>query len=218
MATGRLLAKPGVLKDICDATGTLTSPRGFGPSINHHATRFSDAVSIYTGGSFSCLCRHRRRLRTKNVVWGSFVLSSEVTTEQHLPGCPATQVMIGTDGSQKVGVTYTGLRRLLKSAVQLSFEMSWGAGAWSLSPSFTYYPSVDSRTEPAFRILSMLWDMWLPLGLARNAAWEKVTISATSAISRLFRANKTSPWAVDENNQSLVHHLVVYVSPDRSPS
>lgn len=218
MATGRLLAKPGVLKDICDATGTLTSPHRVRPSINHHATRFSDAVSTYTGGSLSCLCRYRRRVRTKNVVWGSLVLSSEAATEQHLPKCPAAQVTISTDGSQKVGVTYTGLRRLLNAAVQLSFEMSWGAGAWSLSPGFTYYPSVDSRTAPAFRILSMLSDMWAPLGWKRNAAWAKVTISAMSAILRLFRANKMSPRAVDENNQSLVHHLIEYVSPDRSLS
>jgi hypothetical protein len=39
-----------------------------------------------------------------------------------------------------------------------------------------------------------------------------------SAISRLFRANKASPRAVDENNQSLIHHLVQDVSPDPSPS
>ncbi|KAH6641013.1 hypothetical protein F5144DRAFT_562295 [Chaetomium tenue] len=208
MATGRLLAKPGVLKDISDAAATLMKPSGIGTTMNHHhATRFSNAVSTYTGGSLSCLCRHRRRVRTKTAVWGSLVLSSEAATEQHLPGCPATQVVIGTDRSHKVGLAYTGLRNILNSAIQLSFQISWGAGAWSLSPNFTYYPSVDAETAPVFRILFLLYNS-RSSGSLRELAWEQLTVSAVSVILKMFRAHKASPRAVDAKNRSLVYHLV----------
>ncbi|KAK3297421.1 uncharacterized protein B0H64DRAFT_392114 [Chaetomium fimeti] len=221
VATGRLLAKPRVLKDICDAAGAQTSPTSGGmvQAIDHRATHSGDAISTYyTGGSLSCLCRHRRRVRTQNVVLGSLMFSSEAATEQHLPGCPAARVLIGTDRSQKVGVTYTGLRRLLNSAVQLSFEMTWGAGAWSLSPSFTYYPSVDAETAPAFKVLRLLSVSRVNSGLHDSALWEELAVSAVSVMLRLFRANKASPRAVDADNRSLVCHLAdcMTMASDRS--
>jgi hypothetical protein len=225
VATGRLLAKPAVLRDICDATGarawsTSTSSTGL-PAMNHGATpaRFSsDPVSTYIGGSLSCWCRHRRRLRIKTVTRGSLTLSWQTATEQHLPECPATRLMIGTDRSQKVALTYTGLRHLLNSAVQLSFAMSWGAGAWSLSPGFTYYPSVDSETAPAFRILTLVTEARFGGALRNVGLWEELSHSAVSAILGLFRAKKASARAVDADNRSLVHHLAGCVSLDLSPT
>jgi hypothetical protein len=219
VATGRLLAKPAVLRDICDATGvqawsTSTSSTG-APAMNHGATpaRFSnDPVSTYTGGSLACWCRHRRRLQVKTVTRGSLVVSFQTATEQHLPGCPAARLMLGTDRSQKVVLTYTGLRHLLNSAIQLSFSMSWGAGAWSLSPSFTYYPNVDSKTAPAFRILTLVAKARLGGALHNVGLWEELSQSAVSAILGLFRAKKASARAVDANNRSLVYHLAGCVS------
>ncbi|RYP45967.1 hypothetical protein DL768_007749 [Monosporascus sp. mg162] len=104
VVTGRLLGKPGLLRDICDATGARARPRSSGtrPAMNHGATQIGNAVSTYTGGSFSCLCRHRRRLQRKNVVWGSLTLSLETATEQHLPECPATQIAISSSRDERL--------------------------------------------------------------------------------------------------------------------
>ncbi|KAH7141998.1 hypothetical protein EDB81DRAFT_899466 [Dactylonectria macrodidyma] len=215
VAAGRLLGKPGVLRDICDAAEAQARPRSNEKflTIDHGTTQFGNNVWTYTGGSFSCICHHRRRVQRKNVVWGSLALSFNAATEQHLPECPANQVMVGTDRSQKFTFTYTGLRHMLNSAIQLSFAMQWGAGAWSLSPNFTYYPTVDSGTAPAFRILSLLKRSRCYDRLSYALWWEKLIPLAVSAILRLFRAQKASPRAVDANNRSLVNHLARCAKP-----
>lgn len=214
--TSRLLAKPGFLRDVCDASDMVPRPRsrGMDVAVDRTATNpVGNTVSTYTGGRFSCLCRHRRRLRTTNATWGPLILSFDLATEEHLPKCPATRMMIGTERSKKVSFTYTGLRRLLKLAVQISFTMSWGAGgAGSLSPNFTYYPSVDSETAPAFRILTLLTEFLFAYGLCDVAIQGELVSSAVSAIIRLFQVKKASPRAVDAYNRSLVYYLAEYVS------
>lgn len=203
------------MRDVCDAAEAQGRPRSSDtlPATRRGAAQSSNDVSTYTGGRFSCLCRHRRRFRRRIVVRGSLTLSFETTNEQHLPGCPATQVIAATDRSQKFSLTYTGLRHALNAAIQLSFAMPWGAGAWSLTPNFTYYPTVDSEIAPAFRILSLL-----EMSQIYFNSWEELVPLAESAILRLFRAKKASPRAVDGNNRSLVWYLARCVSVDRLPA
>lgn len=206
MITGRLLGKPGALKDICDAVKVRERPASSGitPAVNQH---FDNTLSRNVGGSFSCMCRRLRHLQRKTIVRDSLVLSSEMATERHLPGCPAKQKITGTDQSQSFSLTYTGLQRLLNLAVQLSFKVTLGAGGGSLSPRFAYFPTVDSRTAPAWRMLNLLVQSWLTGHL-----WEKLASSVVSSIVKLFRANKASPRAVDAKNRSLVYQLAACVS------
>ena len=171
--------------------------------MNRDATNFGNTVSTYIERRSLCLCRPRQRLQRKNLVWGSLAISLETAVEQHLPGCPASQIIISTDRSHKICLTYVGLRRLLNSAVQLSFAISSGAGGWSLSPNFTYFPIVNSETAPAFRILSLLFHS--------GCSGELIPL-AVSAVLKLFRAKKASPRAVDADNRSLVYHLTRCVS------
>ncbi|OIW33499.1 hypothetical protein CONLIGDRAFT_180622 [Coniochaeta ligniaria NRRL 30616] len=192
VATGRILGKPAVLRDICDAAGASDVSRG--------AAEIGSAISTYTKGKFPCSCRHRRQFKRRRVFWGPLSLSHEMATEQHLAGCPAAQVLINTDRSQTIALTYTGLRRLLDSAVQISFAMRQGAGGWSLSPNITYYPTVDYFTAPAFRMLNLL--TYSPV-----ECWEELVPLVVSAIIRLFQAGKANPRAVDADNRSLVYHL-----------
>ena len=224
MVAGRLLRKPGFLQDMCDATGARAWPMSNGTlsAMHHGETQVSSAVSTYTGGRFSCLCRHRRHLQRKNAVWGSLSLSLETAIEQHLPWCPATQIISDTDRSRKISLTYDGLGCLLNLAIQLSFMFRSGAGGWSLGSNFTYYPIVDSESAPAFRILFLLIrsqcylnDGFSNDGLLDGVIWqEKLIPSVVSAILRLFRAKKASPRAVDANNRSLVYHVAECVSPN----
>ncbi|SPJ91981.1 uncharacterized protein FTOL_13635 [Fusarium torulosum] len=226
MVTRRLLSKPGFLQEMCDAAGAQAGhrPNGTPPVMHHGTSQLSRTVSMYTGGRFSCLCRRSQQLQRKNAVWGSFSLSRETTTEQHLPGCPATQIIPVTDRRQKVSLTYVGLQYLLNSAIQLSFMVRSGAGGWSFGSTFTYYPLVDSESAPAFRMLFLLIrsrcylnDGFTNDGLLGDVAWqEKLIPSVVSAVLRLFRANKASPRAVDANNRSLVYNVAecVYLTND----
>jgi hypothetical protein len=177
------------------------------------ATEIGTTVSRYTAGRFSCLCRHPRRLNRRNIVWGSLGLSLETATEEHLPNCRAAQILTSRNRSQRIALTFTALRGLLNSAVQLSFAMRQGAGGWSFSPTFTYYPTVDSKTAPAFRILSLLQDS-LCLYLDRVSWRETLVPSAVCAILRLFQAREATPRAVDADNRSLVHYVTESVCPN----
>ncbi|KAH6894747.1 hypothetical protein B0T10DRAFT_536780 [Thelonectria olida] len=148
-------------------------------AIDHGTEKFDDNVSTYIGRSSSCCCRYPRGLQRKNVIWGSLPFSFDTATEQHLPGCPAAE---------------------------LSFTMLWGAGGSSLSPNFTYYPTVDSETAPTFRILSLL-ERFRFGGLGYVLWRENLIPAAVYAILTLFRAQKASPRAVEADNRSLVNHL-----------
>jgi hypothetical protein len=216
VTVGRLLAKPGLLRDTCDAVGIQGAPASNRMllGMNHGAAHSGNTISSYMGRSFLCLCRHRRRLQRKNFVWGDFGISVETETEKHLPPCPRAENMAGGDQSRRIGLTYTGLRRLLNSAVQLSFAMTSGAGSWSISPTFAYYPTVDSNTDPAFRILSLLTPFYITCH-GEVAVEEEFCQMVVSAIIKLLQTKKASPRAVDACNRSLVHYLVKSVSPAR---
>jgi hypothetical protein len=124
-----------------------------------------------------------------------------------------------TNRARKIRVTYTGPKRLLNAAVQVSFAMRPGAGGWSISPGFTYYPTVDASTAPAFRMVRILlratYHLNSDAGRDRQALhdWQKLVALVSTRITRLFQTGKASPLAVDFQNQSLTHHLAEVVSP-----
>ncbi|KAH6838338.1 hypothetical protein B0I37DRAFT_316861 [Chaetomium sp. MPI-CAGE-AT-0009] len=220
--TRRLLAKPGACREICDAASAADAAYGAGlrtrfaptapaPIRNGEACHSSGLSSIM--GSLTCSCSTRRLRQRRDRPWGYLTFSFERATEQHLPGCPVAQIK-GANQMQKLGVRYTGLRRLLKSAVQISFAMQSGAGGWSISPSVTYYPTVDARSAPAFRMIDVLDKAGRQSGQFLHAQqWGKLTSLTLAKILILFKTGKASPLAVDCRNWSLPHHLASLVSP-----
>jgi hypothetical protein len=181
-----------------------SASNGITPAVNQH---FGNTLPKKVGGGFSCMCHSLRRLQRKTIVHGSLVLSSETATERHLPGCPAKQNIAETGQNRRFSLTYTGLQRLLNLAVQLSFTVTSGAGVGSLSPRFTYFPTVDSKTAPAWRMLNLLVDSGL-----QGQLWDKLASSVVCSIIKLFRTKKASPRAVDAGNRSLVFQLAKCVS------
>ncbi|CVK85069.1 uncharacterized protein FMAN_01987 [Fusarium mangiferae] len=220
LVTGRLLGKPAVLREMCDAVVTQEQhrPKRKPPVPHETAARVSTGMSSYSGGRFSCLCRHRRHVKRWNAALGSFALSHETTTELHLPGCPVTRDILDPDQTQKLAFTYTGLRRLLNSAVQFSLTIRSGAGGSSLGPNFTYYPIVDSNHAPAFKMLNLLvksfqHNKYLTVnGFSEiPALWEKLVPSVVSAVLSLLQAKKASPRAVNGGNESLVYSVALCI-------
>ncbi|KAF5616056.1 ankyrin repeat-containing protein [Fusarium sp. NRRL 25303] len=220
LVTGRLLGKPAVLREMCDAVVTQEKRRPKRkPSVPHEtAARVSTGVSRYTGGRYSCLCRHRRHVKRWNAALGSFALSHETTTERHLPGCPVTRDILEPDRTQKLALTYAGLRRLLNSAIQFSLTIRSGAGGSSFGPNFTYYPIVDSNRTPAFKMLEILGscfeynNMLTTHGYSEiPALWEKLVPSVVSAVLSLLQAKKASPRAVNDCNESLVYSVALCI-------
>jgi hypothetical protein len=215
VATGRFLAKPSALREICDVSGAVSSLERNG----HDRDQFWNLVSSLAGRAVVCRCRPRRHIRRNNFTWSSLVFSVETAVPEHLSGCPLGQAA-GVNRSQKISLRYTGLRRILNSAVQLSFGMTRGAGGWSISPSFTYYPTVDAKTAPAFRILTLLKNAHAMRLVSYEdpdprtpARLEELVALALVKLVTLFQTSKASPLAVDSENQSLVHYAAEMVSP-----
>ncbi|CAH0017327.1 unnamed protein product [Clonostachys rhizophaga] len=216
MITSRLLSKPAVLRDMCDASGAREFYKSNqSPSIMNHGSAQTSMVSRYPGGRFSCVCHHLQHLQRNDSVWGAINVSIETITEKHLPGCPAGRMILDTNQSRKISFTYTGLRNLLNSAVQLSFMMPSGAGGWSLSSNIAVYPIVDSRTAPVFKLLTMVETAQRHM-TDETKLTETLYPSVVSSILRLFQAQKASPRAVDDENRSLVHYLIKCPLPSQA--
>ena len=162
------------------------------------------ALFRLTSKNLVCRCPSRRLLRRNDRTWGVLSISVETTADQHVPGCPIAGIA-ATNQTRKLGVRYTGLRRLLNAAVQISFAMQSGAGGWSISPTFTYYPTVDAGSAPAFRMIHVLRGFSAHPG-CRGRRGEFMGVVLAKMLG-LFQAGKASPLAVDSMNQSLLHHF-----------
>ncbi|KAF5254430.1 hypothetical protein FANTH_688 [Fusarium anthophilum] len=197
MLTGRLLGKPAVLQEMCDAVGTgaRNKPNRNLSATPENTTEIRRAVTRYSGGRFSCICHRRRHFQRKNAAWGPLRFSHETKIERHTPGCPATEAITEIDRSSKFALTYVGLRSLLNSAIQLSFSVRSGAGGWSFGPNFTYYPMVDSRSAPAFRMLTLLdrSHFYLTLGLHEVARIIKCYYGQVDLLQSRAEYQQSSP-------------------------
>ncbi|KAI1353960.1 hypothetical protein F5Y01DRAFT_312221 [Xylaria sp. FL0043] len=155
----------------------------------------------------ACSCPIFRKTSYQRSSWGSFTFSSGTsTTRKHLPDCPLSQIDGGTQAT-KFAVEFTGLRKLFQTAFVLSFFNTHGAGGRSLTPNFTYYPTVDERTAPAFRILR------LPLLVIHHDPEDKVAKAMTlrcclNSIFTLYSRKKASPQDIDSTGQSIMHLAV----------
>ncbi|KAJ0114451.1 hypothetical protein J7T55_010841 [Diaporthe amygdali] len=134
--------------------------------------------------------------------------SNTISNDTTLPG-PVSQSITPPGGK----TDHLELFQPLHSSC-LSFSTSFGAGGFSLSPKFTYYPSVDSSTAPVFRIFNMLH--WFLNLFPWNADGATETWTATflefvdlciADIILLYRDGKAAPKAIDDRGRSVMHHL-----------
>jgi hypothetical protein len=196
-------------------TDTAAPPGDLAATTALCGDKFQSLMSSLVGGVRACVCRRSRILRRRNFSMGPVGFSLEIAAHEHLPECPISQI-VGPDQTRTVGLKYTGFRRLLGSAVELSFAMKSGAGGWAISPNLTYYPTVAQCTAPAFQTVMLLHSY---LGFIRAAHkrpsipdWEKLVALACGKILRRFQSGQASPLAVNDANQSLGHVVARCVS------
>lgn len=179
----RLVAKPAVLRDVCDVL----------PS------RYAMLSSLRN--SSPCICAHRKQIRRKYFTLGSLYLYSELATKGHLPHCPMSR-KVSPEQRWQYGFRYTGLTRLIRAAIGISFDMSSGAGGGSIAPQFYYYPTVDEKKDNAFRILDLISHIRYDWSSETKVVLHQ---KAMGQIIRLFADGKASPLSVNYNNASLIH-------------
>ncbi|KAK1500435.1 hypothetical protein CABS01_10159 [Colletotrichum abscissum] len=108
----------------------------------------------------------------------------------------------------KASLKYTGVSRLLKSVIEISFALTWGAGGGSISPGFTYYPTADVNSDPAFRLISLMRRSY-PVRDVRNG--ERFIIACLRKLAKLLEERRTYPTVVDGRNRTLMHHAAASV-------
>ncbi|KAK5635648.1 hypothetical protein RRF57_011360 [Xylaria bambusicola] len=154
----------------------------------------------------ACLCRPSRRVAHHRRSWGHLSLMHQVScTRRHVPGCPLSQIDNETQAS-KFTIEYFGLRKLFQTAFALSLLSIRGAGGRSISPGFTYYPTVDRFTAPAFRVISIAKQFMMDRKHGNETAIRTVQC-CYDAIFELYRRKKASPKDITSDGASLMHGM-----------
>ena len=91
---------------------------------------------------------------------------------------------------------------MLNSVLDLTFAWTSGAGGFSISPNFTYYPTVDTKSDPAFRIVELIDNCFF---LCKAGNKEAFMAACLTRLARLFNEKKANPVAVGDRNETLMH-------------
>lgn len=193
---GRLVSKPGQLREVCDimeATPSFTTFR--------HSSRRS-RIDL---ARRKCVCRKRVIRSRQPLLWGPWQALVDTTTmHSHLPDCIYYSQSAAV-ASKRWAVRFTGLQRFINRAIEVSFSYSFGAGGCSLSPTFNYYPTVDRRRDPAFRIMALF--SWACMHCKNHEGFEDFLEQCLDKMALLYRHEKASPKAVDVYGRGVLHYF-----------
>lgn len=158
----RAAGKPAALKELCDIirvpkesnthafpldqTTLRSQSMAVAPLQNPRSTPATDSV---------CICHRPHRLMAKmGIELGHIYLSSDWETQGHWPSCPFSKAE--RKSRRALSLKYNGLARMLNWVINVSFAWTSGAGGFSISPNFTYHPTVDIDSAAAFRIIGLI--------------------------------------------------------------
>lgn len=196
-----MVSKPSLLRDAHGIVGSdcgesqptppgLQERHQYGPWMDWHRNREKQ-----------CGCWLRRKVTQSKFCVLSISLPHETIVEmQHTPDCPSARIA-RVEIQRKISILYTGLRRILSTAVSASFHLSYGAGGYSISPTFRYFAMVDPEKSPAFRLATVLiCYLWL---LENVGTQEEIANHFYSNLRRIYDAGYASPTDVDEDGNTL---------------
>lgn len=155
-----------------------------------------------------CLCPRRAFSQRRQINLGDISMATEVTTyHKHLPECRLAR-HAPVSKSQSVQLSYNGLRKLLSTAIDLSFSLRTGAGGFSLSPTITLRPVVDRKTSPSFRAMALLDKCYKSSNRFEKSGdlRGQFTELVVQRTLRLYGSRKSSPRDTDITGKSILHH------------
>ncbi|KAK8063198.1 hypothetical protein PG996_007850 [Apiospora saccharicola] len=153
----RLMSAPSTLREVVDVTETLPSAAQNQAAPQTSSFGVTNHRGQLPGITGKCNCRLPRKSRQrKQRKWGPLLAFDEIEIiELHRPDCELSPFATKSH-NRKLGLSYIGLRAVASWAISYTFSASLGAGGHSISPHFTYYPTVNKRTSPAFRTIRLL--------------------------------------------------------------
>lgn len=213
----RLADKPALLNEAGNAMRTFERPGDqlieldFPTKPLQNSTQISASVTkshVQTILGRICICPRQRSVRErKGIQLGGSSFFGHWETETHWDACPLSRA-----SSKKrrvvMGFNYTGLAQILNTAINMSFALTYGAGGFSISPSFACNPTVDDKLDPAFRIVDLIGEGFYHL----SNGPENLMLACMKRLIRLFDEGKVCPTAVNEGNETLLHLAIRSVS------
>ncbi|KAI1180360.1 hypothetical protein F4777DRAFT_598287 [Nemania sp. FL0916] len=193
--TGRLLSKPSLLKD---------TPRSKLPAMILPKRRPGLLHAAVTQGiEKSNVCLRPGRI---------FILMSDTLSEsRHHPHCPVYKAR-DTENKQEWTITFTGLQRLLSTAVSVGCSLTYGAGGGSISPVFRYCAMVDREQSPAFRIAYLMNaaidELTLEGQVVEDKTFHDFLLYGVSQMKAVYANGIASPSDVDITGATVVDNLI----------
>ncbi|KAK7990074.1 hypothetical protein PG989_010389 [Apiospora arundinis] len=203
----RLASKPVAFKELLDEVSEL---QDLEPTPWGRRPRVKPLTSLR--GSSLCVCRYRRKVKQKETNFGLISIYSKTDERSHESYCPLAHAKVTKQQSSKSGIRFHGLVRLIKVVLDVSFNITTGAGGHSISPMFTYYPTVDRWVDPAMGILRGISDDYIEHNSSRCRCCSLCSVTcmrtAIEKLENMVLTGNTNPRAVDMQNQSWIHHAV----------
>lgn len=202
---------PSFLQEMCDGIEESKQKHKAAPRADRAHRPISNNTIKVPGLSsqldsnmgWKCICNRLWRVAELNEIQlGHVYISSEREVQQHWPGCPQSK-SAASRTRRAWRIRYTGLTHLLKAALDLTFGLTSGAGGFSISPNFNYTPTVNKRTDNAFKVLALIkssfsWPNCTNRELLMTACHRKLV--------KIFEGKKAVPWSVDEENETLMQY------------
>lgn len=215
MVAARLVSRPSTLRAVIDETEHRENTTPDTMSVQPDpATQLSTAswMKHLRERPGACHCRRRRVRRRTRRRWGPILAFDESeSVELHRPDCMFSHSADGGRNRQ-LGLAYVvGIREVARWAIAYTFSTSFGAGGYSIGPSFTYHPTVDGNTAPAFQLIRTLKSSLDFLRGDVQAGTAMINLCG-SRILQLFQARRAHPLDVDAHNDSLMHSVTSLVS------
>jgi hypothetical protein len=184
------------------------------------AAKSREADSGLPSNAF-CDCMRYRATQTWQTSSGTHRLSFTTSrTTQHRPHCryskgPAEQR--STDRRLLARVQAFGT--VLEAALRVSFFTRQGAGGFSIARSIACQAVVDSRTAPAFRVMSLLNENWRDkYGVWRQGAFdmEKIFTTVHEQLREIYGSKRGSPNDVDDRGHNIWFWLIDVLPLDQN--
>ncbi|KAI1492916.1 hypothetical protein F5X96DRAFT_624243 [Biscogniauxia mediterranea] len=212
--TEMMVSKPAFLKEMHD---TFSPPQGDTQLVSLSGTqldsRGAPAMSSqrWSISEMSCNCRPRQK-KTRNLLrWSQFWLSNETTTHiKHLPGCPWTNP-IAQEYQRDFGVVFTGLRRIMSTAVSISLSIKRNANGYSISMAPRYFTMVDRSRSPVFAMVDFIWSGIIRSYLSLyDDEIESLFHYAISRLRIMYQTGVATPTEVDCNGKTILQYIAEF--------
>ncbi|KAI0907984.1 hypothetical protein F4823DRAFT_601089 [Ustulina deusta] len=202
--------------DSIEAAVSLASKQSLLSTSIETVTKYNTLPSSSSGDvPLVCLCRPLHKMTHYRKHWGCLSFSYKISyIRKHLPGCPFSLINSETQAISYI-IEYSGLKILLRTAVVLSFTNTRSAKERSISPGFTYYPTVDECTAPTFRILRLARYMVQSCPKEHISDVAKVLQHCFNCITVFYSRGKACPKDINSDGESIMHlvaNLILRVS------